>query len=74
MSTGDPFTPASAESMQRIIEAPAARNVKAVPLQSREAALTKVKELVPEGSGVFVNTSETLTTIGHTEYMHGNDR
>ena len=74
MLTGDPITPASAESMQRTIEALPARNVEAVPLQSREAALTKLKELVPEGSGVFVKTSETLTTIGYTEYMHGNDR
>ena len=53
---------------------PGSPEVKAVPLQSREAALTKLKELVPEGSGVFVKTSETLTTIGYTEYMHGNDR
>ena len=74
MSTGDPITRASAESIQRTIDALAARNVEAVLLQSREAALTKLKELVPEGSEVFVNTSETLTAIGYTEYMHGNDR
>ena len=74
MSTGDPITPASAEPMQRTIEALAARNVEAVLLQSREAALTKLKERVPEGSEVFVNTSETLTTIGYTEYAYGNDR
>ena len=35
--------------------------------------LKKLKELVPEGSEVFVNTSETLDTIGYSEYMHGND-
>ncbi len=60
MSTGDPITPASAESMQRTIGALAARNVEAVLLQSREVALTKLKELAPEVSEVFVNTSETL--------------
>ena len=36
--------------------------------------LAKLMEMVPEGSEVFVNTSETLDTIGYTEYMHGNDR
>ena len=74
MSAGDHVTPASAESIQRTIQALAARNVEAVLLQSRDEALTKLKELIPEGSEVFVNTSETLTTIGYTEYMHGNDR
>ena len=29
---------------------------------------------MPEGSEVFVNTSETLSAIGYTAYMHGNDR
>ena len=74
MSTGAPNTPASADSIQRTIEALAARNVDAFLVENGEAALDKLKELVPEGSEVFVNTSETLTTIGYTEYMHGNDR
>ena len=43
-------------------------------MDSREAALAKIQELVPEGSEVFVNTSETLETIGYTAYMHGNDK
>ena len=42
-------------------------------MESREAALARLKELVPEGCEVFVSTSETLDTIGYTEYMHGND-
>ena len=74
MTTGNPTAPASAESIQRTIEALAARNVAAFLVDSREAALAKIQELVPEGSEVFVNTSETLDTIGYTEYMHGNDR
>ena len=36
--------------------------------------MARLRELVPEGSEVFVNTSETLDAIGYTEYMHGNDR
>ena len=74
MATDATYTPASAESISRTIEALAARNVEAVLVESREAALARLKELVPEGCEVFVSTSETLDTIGYTEYMHGNDR
>ena len=74
MTTGSPYAPASAESIQRTIDALTARNVEAILMEDGAAALSKLQELVPEGSEVFVNTSETLTTIGYTEYMHGNDR
>ena len=74
MSTDATYTPASAESISRTIEALAARNVDAVLVESREAAFSKLLELVPEGCEVFVSTSETLDNIGYTEYMHGNDR
>jgi len=74
MSTEATYTPASAESISRTIEALATRNVDAVLVEDREAALAKLKELVPAGCQVFVSTSETLDTIGYTEYMHGNDR
>ena len=74
MSTGTPNAPATSDVIQRTIEALAARNVEAFLVDSREGALAKLKELVPEGSEVFVNTSETLDTIGYAEFMHGNDR
>lgn len=74
MTTGNPTAPALTDAIQRTMEALAARNVAAFLVDSREAALAKIQELVPEGSEVFVNTSETLDTIGYTEYMHGNDR
>ncbi|MYC34242.1 MAG: hypothetical protein F4X64_13845 [Chloroflexi bacterium] len=74
MSSQPTHTPASVESISRTIEALAARNVDAVLVESREAALVKLKELVPEGCEVFVSTSETLDTIGYTQYMDGNDR
>ena len=74
MATGATGTPASTESISRTIEALAARNVDAVLVEGREAALVTLQELVPEGCEVFVSTSETLDTIGYTEYMHGNDR
>ena len=74
MSSSASYVPATADSINRTIEALAARNVDAVLVEGREAALAKLKELVPEGSEVFVSTSETLDTIGYTEYMDGNDR
>ena len=74
MSSATPNSPATAESISRTIKALTARNVDAVLVESGEAALAKLLELAPEGSEVFVNTSETLDTIGYTEYMHGNDR
>ena len=74
MSSSTPHTPATAGSISRTIESLAARNVDAILVESRDAALAKLMEMVPEGSEVFVNTSETLDTIGYTEYMHGNDR
>ncbi len=74
MSTGNPDAPAGADSIGRTIEALASRNVEAFLVEGREAALAKLLELVPEGSEVFVNTSETLDAIGYSEYMHGNDR
>ena len=74
MSTISPDSPATTESIQRTIGALRGRNVEAFLVGNREEALERLKELVPEGSEVFVNTSETLGTIGYTEYMHGNDR
>ena len=74
MSSSASYVPATADSINSTIEALASRNVDAVLVAGREAALAKLKELVPEGSEVFVSTSETLDTIGYTEYMDGNDR
>ena len=70
----DTGTTEDTASIQRAIDALATRNVEAFLVDGRQAALAKLQELVPEGSEVFVNTSETLATIGYTQYMHGNDR
>ena len=74
MSSSASYTPAAADAIARTIEALAARNVDAVLVEDREAALAKLKELVPEGSEVFVSTSETLDSIGYTAHMNGNNR
>lgn len=74
MTSSAPNAPATADSISRTIAALAGRNIEAVLVESREAALEMLKELVPEGSEVFVSTSETLDSIGYTEHMNGNDR
>ena len=74
MTTGSPYVPASAASIQRTIDSLADRNVEAILMENAAEAMGKLRELVPEGSEVFVNTSETLATIGYTDYMHGNSR
>ena len=74
MSSANLYSPATADAISRTIAALAARNVDATLVAGREEALARLKELVPEGCEVFVSTSETLDTIGYTEYMHGNDR
>ena len=72
MPAADPDTIADPQSIQRAIEALATHNVDSVLVNSREEALAKLRELVPEGSEVIVNTSATLEAIGYTAYMHGN--
>lgn len=74
MSSNASYAPATADSICKTIAALATRNVEAVLVESREAALTRLRDCVPEGSEVYPNTSETLDAIGYTEYMHGNHR
>ena len=74
MPEGNNTKTADVSSIGKAIDALTARNVEAVLVANGEEALARLKELVPEGSEVFVNTSETLSTIGYTAYMHGNDR
>ena len=74
MTSSAPDAPATADSISRTIAALAQRNIETVLVESREAALEALKKLVPEGSEVFVSTSETLDSIGYTEHMNGNDR
>ena len=57
MSSAVPYPPANAESISKTVGALAARNVDAFLVGSRGEALARLRELVPEGSEVFVNTS-----------------
>ena len=59
-------------AIQRTVEALGARNIETVVVDSSELAKAQLIEMVPKGSEVFTNTSETLDSIGYTVYMHQN--
>ena len=59
-------------AIQRTLEALKSRNMDAIVVDSGAEALAKLKELVPEGSEIYNNTSETLDTIGFSEFVAGN--
>lgn len=59
-------------SLARTVEALNRRNVETVVVDDGVQALSKLKDLVPEGSVIFNNTSETLDSIGYSSYVHDN--
>lgn len=72
MSTVSLHNAADAESVKRTMKALAERNITTFPAVNRKTAFAMLLKMVPEGAKVFVNTSETLESIGYTEYMRGN--
>ena len=66
------MTLADSASIDRTVKALAAAGVETVVVDDRKAAQAQLIEWIPTGSEVFVNTSETLATIGYSEFMHGN--
>ena len=62
------------DSIRRTVEALKARNVNVLVVDDGAQALAKLKELVPEGSVIFNNTSETLDSIGYSDYVHQNPK
>ena len=63
---------ADSASIERTVAALASAGVETVVVNTRDAARGQLIEWVPQGVEVFVNTSETLATIGYTEFMEGN--
>mgnify|MGYP000989593526 CR=1 FL=1 len=59
-------------SLARTVEALNRRNVETVVVDDGVQALSKLKDLVPEGSVIFNNTSATLDSIGYSSYVHEN--
>ena len=60
--------------IQRTVEALAARNMPAEVAETSEQALQILKDMVPDGAEVFNSTSETLDSIGYSDYLHNNPR
>ena len=60
--------------IQRTVQALSARNMPAVVAETGEHALELLKNMVPEGAEVFNSTSETLDSIGYSDYLHNNPR
>lgn len=62
-------TLASADSINKVIEALKAHNIEAMVVGDRAAALAKIKELIPAGASVMNGSSRTLEEIGFVEYL-----
>ncbi len=62
-------TLASEETVSKTIAALAEHNFHAEVVHTREEALARVKELIPEGVSVMNGASRTLEEIGFVEYL-----
>ncbi|MDR3547726.1 MAG: lactate utilization protein [Candidatus Pacebacteria bacterium] len=60
---------AGQETIAKTIEALAANNFEGIAVSSKEEALKKIKELIPQGASVMNGSSRTLDEIGFTEYL-----
>ncbi|MER6026220.1 LUD domain-containing protein [Streptomyces sp. NPDC001851] len=73
--TADDFAaPASAERLDRAIAALRANGFAAELLDDAAAARARVKDLIPQGAGVFTGASETLRLSGIAEDIEAGDR
>ncbi|MBT2437106.1 LUD domain-containing protein [Streptomyces sp. ISL-22] len=66
--------PASAEQLDRAIAAPRANGFTAELLDDAAAARARIKDLIPEGAGVFTGASETLRLSGIAQDIETGDR
>lgn len=64
---------ASAESIKATIAQLAEHNIEGLMVASKEAALAKLKELIPAGASVMNGSSVTLETIGYIDYLKSGD-
>ncbi|EST18427.1 LUD domain-containing protein [Streptomyces roseochromogenus] len=66
--------PASAERLDRAVAALRANGFTAELLDDAAAARARIKELIPEGAGVFTGASETLRLSGIAQDIETGDR
>lgn len=60
---------ASIESIEKTIKELKSHNIEAILVDTKEAALTKIKELIPSGASVMNGSSVTLEEIGYIDYL-----
>ncbi len=63
------ITLASKEIIEKTTKALAERNVEAIFVETKEEALEKIKELIPEGASIMNGASVTLEQIGFIEHL-----
>ena len=75
MATGKPLTSmADDTAIQRTVASLKSRNIDALVVESGDAAREKLIELMPEGAELFKGTSETLDSIGYSDYARQTNR
>ena len=66
--------PIDQAAIDRTVAALKARNVDAVVAENGDEARQILIDMIPDGAEVFKSTSETLDTIGYSDYIHETDR
>ena len=61
-------------AIRRTVEGLKERNVAAMVAENGEEARQMLIDLIPDGAEVFKSTSETLDTIGYSDYIRETDR
>jgi hypothetical protein len=75
MATRNPQTSLADETaIQRTVESLKSRNIDTIVVENGEAAREKLIALVPNGAELFKGTSETLDSIGYSDYVRQSGR
>lgn len=61
--------PANQEAIDTVVASLEHKGYKATTVESKTAALDKIKELIPKGASVMNGSSVTLEEIGYVEYL-----
>lgn len=60
---------ASDEALERVVGGLKARNFEPIVVGSKDEALKKIQELIPQGASVMNGSSTTLQQIGYIDYL-----
>src|SRR5919106_39086 len=75
MATRNPQTSLADETaIQRTVESLKSRNIDTMVVKNGEAAREKLIALVPNGAELYKGTSETLDSIGYSDYVRQSGR